>query len=95
MYIPTPTNEYQKAICEQAKADKERGPTNPIKIPMPKPMAHVTIDSHLSHRTSVLFEEHYALEASTRLMAFWPTLEYHLITLMPSIADSHSVVTPH
>jgi hypothetical protein len=31
-----PTNEYQKAICEQVKADKERGPTNPIKIPMPK-----------------------------------------------------------
>jgi hypothetical protein len=26
----------QKAIWEQVKADKERGPTNPIKIPMPK-----------------------------------------------------------
>lgn len=35
-WAPTPTNEYQKAIWEQVKADKERGPTNPIKIPMPK-----------------------------------------------------------
>ena len=33
MYIPAPTNEYQKAICEQVKADKERGPTNPINFP--------------------------------------------------------------
>ena len=33
MYIPAPTNEYQKAIWEQVKADKERGPTNPIKDP--------------------------------------------------------------
>ena len=35
-WAPAPTNEYQKAIWEQVKADKERGPTNPIKIPMPK-----------------------------------------------------------
>ena len=35
-WAPTPTNEYQKAIWEQVKVDKERGPTNPIKIPMPK-----------------------------------------------------------
>ena len=35
-WAPSPTNEYQKAIWEQVKADKERGPTNPIKIPMPK-----------------------------------------------------------
>ena len=30
-----PTNEYQKAIWEQVKADKERGPTNPITIQPP------------------------------------------------------------
>jgi hypothetical protein len=35
-WAPTPTNEYQKAIWERVKADKERGPTNPIKIPKPK-----------------------------------------------------------
>ena len=35
-WAPAPTNEYQKAIWEQVKADKERGPTNPLKIPMPK-----------------------------------------------------------
>ena len=35
-WAPAPTNEFQKAIWEQVKADKERGPTNPIKIPMPK-----------------------------------------------------------
>lgn len=35
-WAPAPTNEYQKAIWEQVKADKERGPTNPIKIPPPK-----------------------------------------------------------
>jgi hypothetical protein len=35
-WAPTPTNEYQKAIWERVKADKERGPTNPLKIPMPK-----------------------------------------------------------
>ena len=31
-----PTNDYQKAVWEQVKADKERGPTNPITIPPPK-----------------------------------------------------------
>ena len=35
-WAPAPTNDIQKAIWEQVKADKERGPTNPIKIPMPK-----------------------------------------------------------
>ena len=35
-WAPAPTNEFQKAICEQVKADKERGPTNPIKIEPPK-----------------------------------------------------------
>jgi len=30
-----PTNEFQKAIFEQVKAEKERGPTNPITIPPP------------------------------------------------------------
>ena len=35
-WAPAPTNEYQKAIWERVKADKERGPTNPLKIPMPK-----------------------------------------------------------
>jgi hypothetical protein len=32
---PAPTNHYQRAIIEQVKADKERGPTNPLKIPPP------------------------------------------------------------
>ena len=32
-WAPAPTNEYQKAIWEKVKADKERGPTNPITIP--------------------------------------------------------------
>jgi hypothetical protein len=35
-WAPAPTNDIQKAIWERVKADKERGPTNPIKIPMPK-----------------------------------------------------------
>ena len=35
-WAPAPTNEFQKAIWEQAKADKERGPTNPITIQPPK-----------------------------------------------------------
>ena len=35
-WAPTPTNEFQKAVWEQVKADKERGPTNPITIPPPK-----------------------------------------------------------
>ena len=30
-----PTNDYQKAVWEQVKAEKERGPTNPITIPPP------------------------------------------------------------
>ena len=34
-WAPAPTNEYQKAILEEVKAGKERGPTNPIKIPDP------------------------------------------------------------
>ena len=35
-WAPPPTNQYQKAIWEQIKADKERGPTNPIEIKPPK-----------------------------------------------------------
>ena len=35
-WAPAPTNEYQKAIWEQVKADKERGPTSPITIQPPK-----------------------------------------------------------
>lgn len=31
-----PANEYQKAIWEKVRSEKERGPTNPIEIPMPK-----------------------------------------------------------
>ena len=34
-WAPAPTNDIQKAIWEQVKADKERGPTNPLKIPPP------------------------------------------------------------
>lgn len=34
-WAPAPTNEFQRAIFEQVKADKERGPTNPITIPPP------------------------------------------------------------
>ena len=34
-WAPAPTNEFQKAIWEKTKADKERGPTNPITIPPP------------------------------------------------------------
>ncbi len=34
-WAPSPTNEFQKAIWERVKADKERGPTNPITIPPP------------------------------------------------------------
>ena len=30
-----PTNDYQRAVWEQVKADKERGPTNPITIQPP------------------------------------------------------------
>jgi len=35
-WAPPPTNEYQRAIYEQVKADRERGPTNPITIQPPK-----------------------------------------------------------
>ena len=35
-WAPAPTNEFQKAIYEQVKADRERGPTNPITIQPPK-----------------------------------------------------------
>ena len=34
-WAPAPTNEYQRAIWERVKAEKERGPTNPITIPPP------------------------------------------------------------
>ena len=34
-WAPPPTNEYQKVIWDRVKADKERGPTNPITIPPP------------------------------------------------------------
>lgn len=34
-WAPAPTNEFQTAICEQVKADKERGPTNPLVIKPP------------------------------------------------------------
>ena len=34
-WAPAPTNEFQKAIFDQVKADKERGPTNPITIKPP------------------------------------------------------------
>ena len=34
-WAPPPTNDFQKAIWERVKADKERGPTNPITIPPP------------------------------------------------------------
>ena len=33
---PAPTNDVQRAIWERVKADKERGPSNPIKIEPPK-----------------------------------------------------------
>ncbi len=35
-WAPAPTNDVQRAIFEQVKADKERGPSNPITIPPPK-----------------------------------------------------------
>jgi len=35
-WAPPPTNDVQKAIWEKVKADKERGPTNPITIQPPK-----------------------------------------------------------
>ena len=35
-WAPAPTNDAQRAVLEQIKADKERGPTNPITIQPPK-----------------------------------------------------------
>ena len=35
-WAPPPTNDVQKAIWDKIKADKERGPTNPITIQPPK-----------------------------------------------------------
>ena len=35
-WAPSPTNEIQKAIMKKVYRLKERGPTNPIRIPMPK-----------------------------------------------------------
>ena len=35
-WAPAPTNDVQKAIWEKVRADKERGPTNPITIQPPK-----------------------------------------------------------
>ena len=34
-WAPAPTNDIQKAVWDQIKADKERGPTNPITIQPP------------------------------------------------------------
>ena len=34
-WAPAPTNDYQKAIWEQVKADKERGPSKPLTIAPP------------------------------------------------------------
>lgn len=34
-WAASPTNDAQKAVWDQVKADKERGPTNPILIPPP------------------------------------------------------------
>ncbi len=34
-WAPAPTNQFQKAIWDRVKADRERGPTNPITIPPP------------------------------------------------------------
>lgn len=34
-WAPPPTNDVQRTIWEKVKADKERGPTNPITIPPP------------------------------------------------------------
>ena len=35
-WAPAPTNDAQRAVFEKAKAEKERGPTNPITIKPPK-----------------------------------------------------------
>lgn len=34
-WAPAPTNDFQRAILEQVKNDKERGPSNPLKIVPP------------------------------------------------------------
>lgn len=36
-WAPPPVNEYQKAVWEQLKSDKERGPVKPLKIEYKKP----------------------------------------------------------
>lgn len=36
-WAPAPTNDVQRAIAEQVKAEKERGPSNPIEIKAAKP----------------------------------------------------------
>ncbi|MBQ6010557.1 MAG: hypothetical protein IJL17_18650 [Kiritimatiellae bacterium] len=35
-WAPAPTNDIQRGIWQKVRADKERGPTNPILIPPPK-----------------------------------------------------------
>ena len=35
-WAPAPTNDFQQAIWDKVNAEKERGPTNPIKIEPPK-----------------------------------------------------------
>lgn len=35
-WAPAPTNDVQRAIWERVRADKERGPVKPLKIPPPK-----------------------------------------------------------
>lgn len=35
-WAPAPTNDLQRAVWEKVKAERERGPTNPITIPPPK-----------------------------------------------------------
>lgn len=35
-WAPAPTNDFQKAIWEKFHSEKERGPVNGLKIPMPK-----------------------------------------------------------
>ena len=35
-WAPAPTNEFQKAIWEKVRSEKERGPANALQIPMPK-----------------------------------------------------------
>ena len=35
-WAPAPTNDFQKAIFERDKSDKERGPTKPTRRPVPR-----------------------------------------------------------